>query len=75
MVRKLQVDIEWLEKSLSLLLRLESNLLATTGDIFLILIWTFWYLASKNSIIIQKFSIFVALGGEKLWKYTKYIEN
>ena len=26
-------DIEWLEKTLSLLLRIESNLIAKTGDI------------------------------------------
>ena len=49
---KLQGVSEWLKKSLSFLLSLQS----------------------KNSIIIQKLSIFVAFGGEKLRKYAKYIE-
>ena len=44
-------------KCWSLLLRLESNLLAQTGDIFFLFIGTFWYLVSKkfhnHSVIIH----------------------
>ena len=67
--------IDWLKKSLSLLLRLESNLLAKTGDILFFWLGHFDIKLPKNSIIIKKLSIFVAIGGEKLWKYAKYIEN
>ena len=67
--------MEWLKKSLSLLLRLESNLLAKTGDIFFFLLGHFDIQFPKNSMIIEILSIFVAFGGEKLWKYEKYIKN
>ena len=38
---EVQGDMEWLEKSLSLLLSLESNLLAKIGDIFFFLLGHF----------------------------------
>ena len=63
------------EKNLSIFLRLESNLWAKAGDIFLFWSGHFDTKHTKNSIIIQKSSIFVAFGGETLWKYAKCIEN
>ena len=59
-------NIERLEKSLSLLLRLESNLLAKTGNNFFFWLGHFEIYFPKTSKIIHKLSIVVAFGGETL---------
>ena len=63
-----------LSKCLSLLLRLESNLLAQTGDIFFLLIGTFWYLVSKkfhNHSVIIHLVRNLRCETVKIWKYIK----
>ena len=60
-----QGDIKWLKKSLSLLLRLESNLWAKPGDIFFLLNGTFWYLASKR---FHHYSVIIHLCSLWRWK-------